>query len=91
MNPDFETTLQPALALTREQRAEIAYRLIRSLDGPEPTPAEQAEIDAAWADEIERRARSIDEGKAKLIPGEQVMADGESAIAQARASRRHQE
>lgn len=90
MNMDFETIIQAALALPHGQRAEIAYQLICSLDGPEPTPAEQSEIDVAWAEEIERRARRIDEGKAKLIPGEQVMAELESTIARARAGRQHE-
>lgn len=65
--------LTAALALTESERAEIAERLLRTLDGPEPTPEEQAEIDAAWVEEIERRAQEIDEGKSHLIPGDEIM------------------
>lgn len=37
-----------ALTLSRQERAELASKLIKSLDGPPPTPEEQAAIDAAW-------------------------------------------
>nr|VFJ50502.1 MAG: Putative addiction module component [Candidatus Kentron sp. FM]VFJ51211.1 MAG: Putative addiction module component [Candidatus Kentron sp. FM]VFK08861.1 MAG: Putative addiction module component [Candidatus Kentron sp. FM] len=30
------------------------------------------DIDKAWSEEVERRCREIDSGKAKLIPGEEV-------------------
>jgi putative addiction module component (TIGR02574 family) len=77
MNPRAETVFSAALALPTKKRAELAHRLIESLDGPPPTAAEQAEIDAAWAREIERREKEIDEGKAELIPFEDVMAEVE--------------
>ncbi len=69
-----------ALALPAEKRAELAHRLIRSLDGPEPAAAEQAEIDAAWAKETERREKEIDEGRAQLVPFEDVMAEAEEIL-----------
>jgi putative addiction module component (TIGR02574 family) len=46
----------------------LADHLLTSLDGPN-----QKEIDAAWAEEAERRMREIDEGKVELIDGELVM------------------
>ena len=46
----------------------LADHLLASLDGPN-----QEEIDAAWAEEAERRMREIDEGKVELIDGELVM------------------
>jgi putative addiction module component (TIGR02574 family) len=66
---DFNEILAQALALPPEERAVLADRLLASLDGPN-----QKEIDAAWAEEAERRSREIDEGKAELIDGELVMA-----------------
>ena len=75
MTRDAKAVLEAALALPERHRAEIAERLLRSLDGPEPTPAEQAEIDAAWSKELERRVKSLEDGTAELIPYEQVMAD----------------
>ena len=75
MSRDAKLVLEAALALPVKKRANIAYRLIRSLDGPDPTPAEQAKIDAAWAVELDRRNKEIDEGKAELIAFEDVMAE----------------
>ena len=69
-----------ALALPAKKRAELAHRLIRSLDGPEPPPAEQAEIDAAWVKEIQRREKEVDDGKVQLIPFEDVMAEAEEIL-----------
>ena len=77
-----------ALALPSKKRAELAHRLLRSLDGPEPTPAEQAEIDAAWVKEIGRRTREIDEGRMELIPAEEVFAEAQVVIRKVRASRK---
>jgi putative addiction module component (TIGR02574 family) len=68
MSTEGQQFLQAALALPESERAEIAATLIRSLDS-EPGD----DIDAAWAAEIEKRIRSIDDGSAKLIPWDDVM------------------
>ena len=73
MTQAVENILDAALALSSSERAELVSRLIRSLDGPEPTPAEQAEIDAAWREEIRHRRRDVEEGKTQVVPGEEVM------------------
>lgn len=54
-----ETTslLEQALRLPEHDRAEIAARLLESLD-----PAAQREVDEAWAIEIERRCAAVDAG-----------------------------
>lgn len=57
-----------AMKLTIEERAELADRLWASV---EP----QAEIDAAWAVEIERRVRQIETGQVETVPHETVIAD----------------
>jgi len=49
-------------------RAQLVDALLRSLN-----PA-QAEIDASWAAEAERRIDELDAGEAQLIPGEEVFA-----------------
>jgi putative addiction module component (TIGR02574 family) len=55
-----DRVLQDALRLSEEERAGIAARLIESLDvGPE---GETAEVEAAWAAEIERRCAALDAG-----------------------------
>jgi putative addiction module component (TIGR02574 family) len=61
-----------ALALPPEDRAMIVTELIRSLSGPQPSPAEQAEIDAAWSVEIERRVRDVEEGREELLDGDEI-------------------
>lgn len=67
MTHKAESLLRAALELTESERAEIAGRLLESIE-PEP----DAEVEAAWAAEIDRRARSIDAGEVELIPWEQV-------------------
>ena len=68
MLTDFDEILSAALSLPPDERAMLADHLLASLDGPN-----QKEIDAAWAEEVERRSREIDEGKVELIDGELVM------------------
>ena len=68
MPTDFDEILSLALSLSPGERAMLADHLLSSLDGPN-----QREIDAAWAEEAERRMREIDEGKGELIDGELVM------------------
>jgi len=64
----FQEILSDALSLSQVERAMFADHLLMSLDGPN-----QKRIDALWAEEAERRAREIDEGKAETIDGELVM------------------
>lgn len=64
----FEELLRAALALPPSTRAMLADHLLESLNG-----ANQKQIDAAWAKEVERRIREIDEGKVETIDGELVM------------------
>ncbi len=59
-----------ASELPDRDRAELAGMLLESLEG-EPDP----EVEAAWAEEVERRIRQIDSGEVKLIPWEQVRAE----------------
>ena len=63
MTTDTSKLLEEALKLPVEARAALAGSLIESLD---ETVEEDAE--AAWAEEIARRVRELDSGKAKTIP-----------------------
>ena len=65
---DFDEILKGALSLPPSERAMLADDLLQSLDSPN-----QTQIDAAWAEEAERRMREIDEGKVEAIDGELVM------------------
>jgi putative addiction module component (TIGR02574 family) len=61
--------LEKALALTEEERAELAASLVESLD-----PTIDADAESAWQQEIARRADQLNSGKDKTIPWEQVQA-----------------
>lgn len=52
-----------ALRLDPDTRAELAAELLASLDGPADADAE-----AAWAAEIDRRVEAIESGAVKLEP-----------------------
>ena len=64
----YEEIMSAALALPPGSRAMLAEHLLESL-----TAEDQAQIDALWAKEAERRDQEIEEGKVSPIPGEEVM------------------
>lgn len=61
MTKTAENLLQEVLQLPEGERAEIAARRIQSLDSEAEA---DAEVDAAWAAEIERRCAALDSGEA---------------------------
>ena len=65
-----ERLAQEALALSDQERAELARKLLVSLEGP---PDEG--VDAAWDTEIKDRVDRIREGTAKGRPAEEVFRD----------------
>jgi len=59
------------LKLPLESRAELAHRILLSLDeAEEPDP----EHERLWMEEIERRYRAVREGTSRLTPAEEVLA-----------------
>lgn len=68
--------LQDVLSLPEDERAEIAARLIESLDA-----APDAGVDEAWADEIERRCAELDSGQAVTSDWEHVRRRIEARLA----------
>ncbi len=68
-----------ASELSENERAELAGLLLESLES-EP----EADVEAAWAEEIERRIREIDSGKAKTIPWERVRAQMHARLGEKR-------
>ncbi len=60
---------QRALELPPEEPVRLAERLLATVHEVD------AEVDAAWDEEIKRRLAEIDNGTVKLIPGEQVFAE----------------
>ena len=65
MSIDAEAVLREALTLPSRDRAEVAAELLASLDEPAMTDPEA--VRAAWAGELERRARRALSGE---DPGE---------------------
>ena len=63
----LETVLGQALQMSEEERAEIAGKLIASLDNSPDTQVEQA-----WQDEVRQRIGDLDSGGAVCIPWEEV-------------------
>lgn len=61
--------LREALTLRPEDRADVAAELLASLDDAN---ADTADVEAAWAAEIERRARRVLTGESAGIPWEEV-------------------
>jgi putative addiction module component (TIGR02574 family) len=59
--------LEKALALSEEERAQIAASLVQSLDD-----AVDEDAESAWQQEIANRAAELDSGKAKTIPWKEV-------------------
>lgn len=56
--------LEEALALPARERAQVAARLIESL---EPAADDDSEVEAAWRGEVARRVRELDDGSVKSI------------------------
>ena len=61
--------IDEALSLPSNVRLSLVERLLTSLNLPI-----DEEINRLWAEEAERRVSQIEEGKAKLVPGEEVFA-----------------
>ncbi len=73
-----------ALELPRDQRAELASTLLRSLD--EDAAEDPAEVAAAWATEIERRIADREAGRTSSVPFATAMADIKTRLAADRGS-----
>ncbi len=69
MSDLVEELSHKARALPPEDRVRLAEELLASVQEPD------AEVDAAWEEEIKRRIAEIDSGKAKLVPAEEVFAE----------------
>jgi putative addiction module component (TIGR02574 family) len=67
METQLELLESEALKLTPGERAALAQRLLASLD-------EDAEIEDAWATEIERRIAEVESGAVQVIPIAEALA-----------------
>ena len=66
---------QKAAELSAEDRARLALSLIESLE-----TVDEGDIDAAWRIEAERRWSEIENGTARLVPGDEVFAKVRSRL-----------
>lgn len=73
MSSQVEVLEAEAMKLTAEERARLADRLIASL-------SEDAQIEEAWAVEIERRIAEIEAGRAAVVPAAQAIARARDAL-----------
>jgi len=62
-----DRVIEEALSLPADVRLSLVEKLLTSLNLPI-----DEEIDRLWAEEAERRVSQLEEGKAKLVPGEEV-------------------
>jgi len=69
MSRNVEELFREASDLPEIERAELTGMLLDSLES-DRDPG----VEAAWAEEIERRLRQIDSGEVKTIPWEEVRA-----------------
>jgi putative addiction module component (TIGR02574 family) len=73
--PDMASTeiaelLAKAMRLPPDERLAIATELFESVEGPE-----DASWTAAWAAELDRRAKDLESGKVQAVPWEQAKAE----------------
>ena len=63
MTNDTTQLLELALRLPEQERADLAARLLDSLDA-----ASEENVEAAWSMEIQQRVEELDTGKVKPVP-----------------------
>ena len=78
MSPRAQELLREAMALPVKERADLAAELLASLD--DAAADDPAEVEAAWAAEIERRARQVMTGETAGIPWEDVRRRAEAEL-----------
>jgi hypothetical protein len=76
---DLKQIEAAALALSPEERAELAARLLESvhLDGDWKDPAE---VERAWIEEAKRRSQRFHSGEMKGVPAAEAIAQARAAL-----------
>jgi len=77
MTQRTQDLLREALALPVDERADVAAQLLASLDDEDVATED---IEAAWAVEIEKRARRVLSGESDGIPREDVRRRAEAEL-----------
>ena len=78
MTSRAQELLREALTLPIGERADVAAELLASLDAAETE--NPAEVEAAWASEIERRARRVMAGESTGIPWSDIRQRAEAEL-----------
>ena len=71
-----EKVYEEALDLPTDDRLKLIDRLLHSTNLPI-----QVDIDKAWSKEVQCRSAKLENGTAKLVPGEEVFAKIRSRVA----------
>ncbi len=74
--------IDDAMSLPEADRSYLAAKLLESLDGGQPD-----EISPEWREELSRRVREIDEGRATMVPHTQVIANARARVQEVRRSK----
>lgn len=74
MSTSLKQAEEQARALAAEERAKLAEAMLESLRSP------LSEIEAAWAEEIERRVAAFDRGEIASYPAEDVFAEARRVL-----------
>ncbi|MFV8749411.1 addiction module protein [Nannocystaceae bacterium ST9] len=80
MGDEVRRILRAAMQLSAEEQLEIAAVLTDRVGEGRAI----ADIDAAWATEIERRLQAVRDGRMVLIPAEEVDREIDEVLARAR-------
>lgn len=78
MTSRAQEVLREARTLPIDERANVAAELLASLD--DDAVDDPAEVEAAWAAEIEKRARRVMAGESAGIAWEEVRTRAEAAL-----------
>ena len=68
------------LGLPTRERADLAMRLLESLDARGEEEESPDEIDALWMSEVMRRINEVESGETTCISGEQVMKEARARL-----------
>ena len=79
MTPKLADYIEAGKALDADERLEAAHQLLLSVD--QDAGADQADVDAAWDEVIDRRVEEVVSGKAKLVDGREAHARVRAEIA----------
>lgn len=75
MITDFKEIENSALKLDENHRAELAKRLIASLDQPM-----DQDIEEAWINEVNRRKKELESGEVDPISAEEVLSNARKLL-----------